>query len=168
MVTITETPKFTVEQLIRKVYDAEITYPVYLNTIFLGFGNTGFIYSCEPDHPWFYKETKTQFPAQIIPPYPKNRKITDPITKIPSTDEVYEMIVDLEKRMIAFNKIFEKGVEALSDYDRNIAFANNPEGGVHTSLSLLHNQIRYIKTELYQIAEMETNQAKKGVQATLF
>ncbi|MCA9243652.1 MAG: hypothetical protein KDA32_06860 [Phycisphaerales bacterium] len=124
-----------------------------------------------PGHPWHYLErgdgaspvAADRIPAgdpeliggfleRDIPKTPEKRDAT--IERL-----FVERSQQLARRIEGYEDVIARGVEALSRYDRQIAYGGDDELAVASTLALLFNQISYLKGE---VAWLEANRSRQG------
>lgn len=104
-----------------------------------------------PGHPWHYLEKgdgARPVPAEAIPP---PQQPFDPGVKLPKNPEkkratLAKMLEDAQRQLALdkerYTEIVEKGVAALSDYDRKIAHAGDEELAWASAVALKFNHVR--------------------------
>lgn len=122
----------------------------------------------DPGHPWHYYsegDAAEPMPACEIPAATKYELPTAPKNPRKRLAFFQQLLVDQEKQlredMDRYTELAEKGAEALSEYDRNIAHANNEELGWASAIALKFNHIRYGQARVAAIRS-ELKQGAKG------
>jgi hypothetical protein len=104
----------------------------------------------DPGHPWHYYhegDAAEPIPAHKIPAAPKYELPAAPKNPRKRLEFFQQMFVDQEKQfqedMDRYTELADKGAEALSDYDRNIAHDGNEDLAWASAIALKFNHIRY-------------------------
>lgn len=106
-----------------------------------------------PGHPWYYcarGDNQPPIPVDAIEANPDlaatfNEKLPrDPSKRREKLKVLMETEVDqVQRAKLRYQDIAEHGAEALTEYDRNIAYSGDLEMARSESLALVHNHIRY-------------------------
>jgi hypothetical protein len=104
----------------------------------------------DPGHPWHYYQqgdAAEPMPVHEIPEGPRYELPSGPKNPKKRTAFFQTMLADQEKQlqkdMDQYTELAEKGAEALSEYDRNIAHGGNDDLAWASALALKFNHIRY-------------------------
>jgi hypothetical protein len=104
----------------------------------------------DPGHPWHYYhlgDAAEPMPVDEIPMGPRYELPAGPKNPKKRTEFFRQMLVDQEKRLQEdrdrYTELAEKGAEALSEYDRNIAHGGDDDLAWASAMALKFSHIRY-------------------------
>jgi hypothetical protein len=106
----------------------------------------------DPGHPWHYYpegDGNEPMPVEEIPPAPaagESFRATLPKNPVKRARMLRQLLSDQETQLAQdkqrYTELVERGANALSDYDRNIAHGGNDELAWASALALKYNHVR--------------------------